>query len=94
VDLVQLLKKVVKVKASGAHFSFQFPGLLLAIGSFSVLNEAEYISHAQYTGGKTVRIKRLEGGYFLPSAEKFYGHPSDKPDGESCPASGITIQLC
>ena len=92
-NLLHLREKIFQIKVCLAHFlghalRFRLVNVLLGF-----LDERNHVAHAKNTRGQSLGVKNLEIRHFFADADKFYGHPCDRLDGEGRTAAGVAIQF-
>ena len=91
--LTQLIRKIFEGEIARDHPLRLLTGGLLVEGSFRSLNQAQHVTHAKDTGGKSVGIKNLDRFQTFTCAEEFNRHSGDRTDRYCSPTARIAVDL-
>ena len=93
-NLLHLVKEVLQCKVIVSHFLSHFHSLFFIIGFLSLFNERKDISHSEYSGSHSVRVKRLKIFHFFTHTDILYGLTCYASYRKRRTASGIAVKLC
>ena len=92
-DLLDLIVEIHQGEIVLGKFLLEFPGLSLVKLLLGFLDEADHVSHTEYTVGDTCRMEDIQRLHLLSGGHELDRLAHDGLDGKGRTASGVTVHL-